>query len=75
MKIDFNFIVGGLTTQRQNRPGAAGDPRIQTLIVGEGTLMQIAEKSIKQLKGNFNVPLFTSLDEALAHARVKIKSW
>jgi hypothetical protein len=75
LKVDLKFVIAGMSAQRLKRPGAGSDPRIRTILVGEGMFWTIAEKSIKRLQGNLDATLFTSMDEALVHAREKIKSW
>lgn len=76
VKINFSALVSGMAVQRQNRPGAAGDPRIRSIMIGSGTLWDLASKAAKQLQyGGLDMPLFATLDDAIAHAREKIKTW
>lgn len=74
LTVDLKFIISGMAAQRQKHPGTGSDPRIHTILVGNGMFWSIAEKSIKRLPGNLDATLFMSVDEALAHAREKVKS-
>ncbi len=75
LKVDLRFVIAGMSAQRQKRPGTASDPRVRTIMVGDGLFWKIAERGVKQLPGNMDAPLFTSMDEALVYAREKIKTW
>jgi hypothetical protein len=76
LKVDFSSMVTGMATQREKRPGAAGDPRLRTIMVGSGLLWELASKGAKQLQyGGLDIPLFSSVDDAVAYARTKVKDW
>ena len=76
LTIDFASIVSGMTLQQEQRPGAANDPRVHSILVGSGILWEIVSKGAKQFKrAGMELPLFATMEEALAHAREKIKSW
>lgn len=76
LKIDFSTLVSGMAAQRAKIPGAPFDPRIHSILVGSGTLWELASKGARQLQyGKLDIPLFPSLEEALGYAREKIKSW
>ncbi len=73
-KVDFSGIVMAMAIQRRKRPGAAGDPRLRTLLIGSGMLFELVSKGAKQLQyGGIEAPLYSTLDEALAAARAEIK--
>ena len=51
------------------------DPRVVSIIVGSGPLIEIAARSFQQRqRGAFKVSVFSDLDEALAYARERIAS-
>jgi hypothetical protein len=76
VKLDFSTLVAGMSAQRTKAPGSPSDPRIKTTLIGSGFFVELISKGAKQFQyGSLDIPLFTSLDEALAHAREKIKSW
>jgi hypothetical protein len=76
LKIDFGTLVSGMAAQRVKAPGSPADPRTNTILVGSGTIWQIASKGARQFQyGSFDIPLFPSLEEALSYAREKIKTW
>lgn len=76
MKIDFKMMMSGMSATRAERTGGVGDPRVYTILVGEGIVWEVAQKSVgKFLSNGPGVALFASMDEALAHAREKIKTW
>lgn len=60
-------VMGAVT---KNRPGSARDPRVKTLLVGAGTLLDLSAKAFQQTQyGGLQVPLYSSVEEALANAR------
>jgi hypothetical protein len=70
LKMDFGGIVTGMAAQRIKVPGAPSDPRVHSLLVGTGSLWELASKASKQLQyGGINAPLFSTLEEALEYAR------
>ena len=76
VKIDFSTLVSGMAAQRAKVPGAPSDPRIHSILVGSGVLWELASKGARQFQyGSIDIPLFPSLEAALAHVREKIKSW
>lgn len=76
LKIDFATLVAGMAAQRVKAPGSPADLRVKTILVGSGMMWELASRGAKQLQyGGFDIPLFPSLEAALAHAREKVKSW
>lgn len=76
VKIDFSTLVEGMAAQRAKSPGSPSDPRIKTTLVGSGFFLELISKGAKQFKhGSLDIPAFTSVDEALAYVREKVKSW
>lgn len=73
IKMDFHTLVNGMTANRADVPGSPSDPRIHSILVGSGMFWDIAAKGARKL--HYDIPLYESMDEALAHAREKIKSW
>jgi len=75
-KLDFSTLVSGMAAQREKAPGSPSDPRISTALVGSGFFMELISKGAKQFQyGSLDIPLFSSLDDALVYVREKIKKW
>ncbi len=75
IKITFgNMAVAIAQEAKDKRPGSAADPRIRSVLVATGTLIELAAKSITQEQyGRIGAPaLFTNLDEALNYCRSQI---
>ena len=76
LSVDFSTMIKGMTLQRGRQPGSSSDLRIRSILVGTGMLWEIVSKGVKQIRGgNAELPLFSTMEEALAHAREKIKTW
>jgi hypothetical protein len=74
VKVDFGDLVVGMGVARKKLPGSPSDPSIKALIVGSGFLWDLASKGAKQLQyGAIDIPLFTSMEDALATARKIIR--
>ena len=75
-KIDFSTLVSGMAAQRVKAPGSPSDPRVTTALVGSGFFVDLISKGAKQFQyGSLDIPVFSSLDDALANIREKIKKW
>jgi hypothetical protein len=75
IKITFgNMVVAIAEEAKSKMPGSAADPRIRSVLIATGTLIEFAAKSITQEQyGAIGVPaLFTTLDEALSYCRSQI---
>ncbi len=69
--IPFNDMINGLASD--TRGGAGADPRIHTVIVGSGEMVEFGVKAMKQRQyGAKEIPLFASLDEALAYVNAEL---
>jgi hypothetical protein len=70
LKADFGDIVSGMGVARKKLPGSPSDPTFKALLVGSGMLWNLVSKGAKQLQyGGIDVPLFTSMEEAIENAR------
>lgn len=68
--MDWNTFVEGIFVATRNVPGSMTDPRVQGILVGEDSLVELASHSMKQEQyGATETPVFTTLEAALAHAR------
>jgi hypothetical protein len=71
--INFNFstVVMGMAEARSEKPGYPRDPRLKNIIVGkDNTLMSLITKAAGQDQyGRLRIPLYFSLEEALAAVR------
>jgi hypothetical protein len=76
-KLDFNFsnLVQAMGTAREAIPGSLGDERVHTILVGSGKLVEMITASMKQAQyGGINIAAFSTVEEAVEHARREIKS-
>lgn len=72
--LDFRRVIWALSVERQNRPGAGGDPRLRTLVIGRGIAAHIAFKASERFQhSSLRIPVFSTMEEALAHAHEKTK--
>lgn len=73
--LDFGDITLGLQeASRANAPGSAHDPQVQFLFVGTGLVVEITAKSFAQEQyAGRTVPLFATVDEAIAYARKAVR--
>lgn len=75
LAIDFSAFASGLAMSKSKLPGSSNDSRIQSILVGSGVLWEIASKTARHIQGEGGeAPLFSTVEEALAYAREKIKS-
>jgi hypothetical protein len=74
MKFSFPLLVHVLAEEaRSKQPGTAGDPRVRLVLVAEGEVARLLAESAKQTQyGALDVPVFATLDEALAHVRALV---
>jgi len=70
---DFQQLFNIILTQSKGKPGTATDPRGIGAIVGTNPLIKLFQNAIKQRQfGGMNLPMFTSMDSALAAIRLQI---
>jgi hypothetical protein len=70
IEMTFADLVESLATKTRAVPGSLRDTRVQTVFVGTHELVVMKAQSLRQEQyGGLNVPLFESLDEAIAHCR------
>ena len=68
----FSQIVEGLDVARRSKPEMI-DPRIRNMFVGSDDMLKLALKSATQEQyGGPTMPLFSSAEAALAHARSEL---
>jgi hypothetical protein len=66
----FSAVVRGLAFETQQLPGTSSDPRLIPMFVGKGRDAQLIVNALKQDQyGNYDVPLFPTLDQALERIR------
>jgi len=70
IEMTFANLVESLATKTREEPGSLRDPRVRTVLVGTHELVVMKAQSLRQEQyGGLDVPLFESLDEAIAHCR------
>ncbi len=66
----FSLVVRGLAHEVQRRPGSSSDPRLIPVFVGAGRDARLIVDALKQEQyGSWDVPLYPTLEEALAALR------
>ncbi|MFW5748855.1 MAG: hypothetical protein ACOCYT_04495 [Chloroflexota bacterium] len=76
-KIDLTFsdMVSGLAEKTRDMPGSLRDPRIRTVLVGQHEYVQFKAQALRQTQyGELDVPVFDTLDEAIAHCRAMLRT-
>ncbi|MBN1427042.1 MAG: hypothetical protein JXB07_01575 [Anaerolineae bacterium] len=74
LNMDIPSTIAGMALQRERRPGSSADPRIRSILVGSGIFLEIVTKGVRQVRGaNANLPLFSTMEDALAYAREQIR--
>ncbi len=76
LDLPFSVLVQGMAeATHRSSEGSLNDPRAPRLImVGSKPNHQMIVDSLKQAQyGGLNVPLFATVEEALAHARAELK--
>jgi hypothetical protein len=69
----FGNAVQAMAAVTKKQPGSARDPRVKMLLVGSGSLLDVCAKAFRQLQyGELQIPLYSSIEEALADAREMI---
>jgi hypothetical protein len=69
------LMIGMAQETRGGSPGSASDPRMRGSMVAAGILAELIAKSFQQEQYGGRaapVPLFSTVDEALAHARAEL---
>lgn len=70
LSLSFSDVVTGMAGAFKNVRGQELSPRARILVVGGGTLLNLAVRSARQIQyGGLDVELFDSLDDALDYAR------
>jgi hypothetical protein len=71
--ITFGNAVQAMAAVTKKLPGSARDPRVKMLLVGAGSLLDFSAKAFRQMQyGELQIPLYSSIEEALADAREMI---
>jgi len=72
--LSFDDVTEGLAVAaRSSVAGSARDPNVIFLFVGKGPIVEMTAKSFSQTQyAGREVPLFGTLEEALAYARAKL---
>lgn len=71
----FSAVVRGLAFETQRLPGTSSDPRLIPLFVGKGKDVKLIVEALKQKQyGEYHVPLFASMEEALAHVNSELSA-
>jgi hypothetical protein len=69
-EITFGDLVDGMAAQSKGTAGSISDDRFTSIIVGSDQMLKMATESFKQDQyGKREVPLYGSMEKALAHAR------
>lgn len=74
--LNFDDVTEGLSVAaRSGMAGSARDPNVVFLFVGQGPIVEMTAKSFSQNQyAGREVPLFATVDEAIAHARSRMGS-
>jgi hypothetical protein len=70
LKLDFSTLVSALVTLTKEGPEGFDDPRLRAAAVSSSELVKLAAKAAGQRQyGSWQVAIFNTYEEALAHAR------
>ncbi len=70
LKLDFSTLVSALATLTMDGPEGFNDPRLRAAAVSSSELVKLAAKAAGQRQyGNWQVVIFDTYEQALAHAR------
>ncbi len=73
IRLTFSVVVSAMAEAFRTHSDALADPRVVSIIVGKGQLVEMAAKSFRmRLRDAFSVVVFDDLDEALAYCRERI---
>lgn len=73
LKLDFSTLVSALVTLTRDGPEGFNDPRLRAAAVSSSELVKLAARSASQKQyGGWQVAIFDTYEEALAHAREDI---
>ncbi len=74
LNMTFSDMVQGLAASTSGRQGwSVKDPRTRMVVVGANKLIEFGVKAVNQTQyGGINIPLFDTMDEALAYVRAEI---
>lgn len=69
----FSGVVSAMTTAFRTHSHALADPRVVSIIVGKGQLVEMAAKAFQmRLRDAFSVVVFDDMDQALDYCRERI---
>ncbi len=72
LAMNFSEMMLGMREAALGGPGTAADPRTRHVLVGSHELLQLTSEALKQEQyGQRNVPLFMTIDEALAYIKAQ----
>jgi len=72
LRVNFSELVSGLW-QATRATNLLKEPRLRLVAVGSGALIELGAKAFSQAQyGGLSVPLFETMDEALAYIRQEI---
>lgn len=73
LKIDFSTVITMLATLTREGPEGFDDPRLKVAAITQSELIRFVAKSTRQEQyGGWNVIVFETLEEAIAHAHEDI---
>lgn len=66
----FSLVVRGLALETRHLPGTNSDPRVIPVFVGQGRDVKLIVEALKQEQyGRWHVPLYPTVEDALAELR------
>lgn len=69
-ELTFSDITFGLALEASGKPGTSSDKRVRSAFVGTAQIVKEKAEAYKQAQyGRLDVPVFSTLDEALATIR------
>jgi hypothetical protein len=72
ISMNFSDMMLGMREAALGGAGTAADPRTRHVLVGGHELLQLTADALKQEQyGQRNVPLFMTIDEALAYIKAQ----
>jgi len=68
--VTFGDLVAGMQAQSKGTPGSISDPKFTSMIIGSDAMLKMATEGFKQDQyGKIEVPLYSTMDAAMRHAR------
>jgi hypothetical protein len=72
LEMTFSELVVAMDEQRRGHAGSMTDPSIQTLIAASDDIIKMGAKGMGQEQyGGVDIPLYESVEAALAHVQAK----